>query len=94
MKRHRLTEAEIATALAAHPDWTLREGRFCRELRFGSFSEAFAFMTRVALLAEQLDHHPDWSNSYRTVRIELTTHDLGALSTLDVALVERIDALL
>ncbi|HUJ74480.1 MAG TPA: 4a-hydroxytetrahydrobiopterin dehydratase, partial [bacterium] len=53
---------------------------------------AFAFMTRVALHAEQLDHHPDWSNVYNRVRIGLSTHDLGGLSTLDVELARRISA--
>lgn len=93
MERRLLSAAERDEALAALPGWELREGRLCRSLRFADFSAAFAFMTRVALQAERLDHHPDWSNSYNRVEIALTTHDLGGLSTLDVALARHVDAL-
>ena len=65
-----------------------------REFRFKDFSEAFAFMARVALLAEKAGHHPDWSNTYNKVSISLSTHDAGGLSEKDVALANRIDALL
>lgn len=61
--------------------------------RFASFSEAFAFMTRVALAAEKAGHHPDWSNSYNTVSIRLSTHDAGGLSARDIALAQVIDTL-
>lgn len=60
---------------------------------FKDFVEAFGFMAQVALVAEKLGHHPDWSNSYRRVTVALTTHDKGALTELDVALAERMDAL-
>jgi 4a-hydroxytetrahydrobiopterin dehydratase len=62
--------------------------------KFKTFSEAFAFMTRVALAAERAGHHPDWSNSYNTVTIRLSTHDAGGLSDKDIALAEAIDKLL
>lgn len=75
------------------PAWTLKEGKLHRELRFADFSEAFGFMTRVALAAEQLNHHPEWSNVWNRVVIDLTTHDCGGLSTFDLALAQRIDAL-
>ena len=65
-----------------------------REFKFADFSAAWGFMTRVALLAEKLDHHPDWSNVWNTVRIELSTHDAGGLSENDVKLAKAIDALL
>lgn len=62
--------------------------------KFKDFSEAFAFMTRVALAAEKAGHHPDWSNSYNTVTIRLTTHDAGGLSARDIALARAIDTIL
>jgi 4a-hydroxytetrahydrobiopterin dehydratase len=63
-------------------------------LKFADFSEAFAFMTRVALLAEKADHHPEWSNVWNRVDILLTTHDAGGLSTRDIAMAQAIDALI
>ncbi|QPM91804.1 4a-hydroxytetrahydrobiopterin dehydratase [Pseudooceanicola algae] len=61
---------------------------------FGDFTEAFAFMTRAALWAEKWDHHPDWSNSYKTVNVRLTTHDMGGLTSLDAKLARKMDQLL
>jgi 4a-hydroxytetrahydrobiopterin dehydratase len=91
-----LTEKERNSALAELSSWSLsREGKAIeRRFTFADFSEAFAFMTRVALLAEQHDHHPEWSNVYNRVEIALTTHDAGGLSTRDVAMAEAIGALL
>jgi 4a-hydroxytetrahydrobiopterin dehydratase len=76
------------------PGWRLAEGRDAirRSFRFGDFAEAWGFMSRVALLAEKLDHHPEWSNVWNRVEIELTTHDAGGLSDRDVALARAIDA--
>jgi len=68
-------------------------GKLRRDLRFANFVEAFGFMSRVALLAEAMGHHPEWSNVWNRVVIELTTHDTGGLSNLDVQLAQRIDAL-
>ena len=73
--------------------WELSDDRLRRQWQFKDFSEAFAFMTRVAMLAETKQHHPNWSNVYNRVTIELTTHDLGGLSNLDVELARSIDAL-
>jgi len=91
-----LTESERAAAQSALAEWVLaREGKAIeREFAFADFSEAFAFMTRVALLAEQHDHHPEWFNVYNRVEITLTTHDAGGLSQRDIAMAEAIDALL
>ena len=91
-----LTEAERAHALAGLPEWRLREDKLAivRGFRFADFSQAFAFMTRVALIAEKADHHPEWSNVYNRVEITLTTHDAGGLSQRDVAMAGTIDALL
>lgn len=90
-----LTDAERADALDALPDWDYDEGRDAigRSFTFETFSEAFAFMTQVALMAEKADHHPEWSNVYNRVDIVLTTHDAGGLSPRDVDLANRIDAL-
>ena len=74
--------------------WQVGDERLKRQWQFNDFSEAFAFMTRVALLAESKQHHPNWSNVYNRVNIELTTHDLGGLSTLDEELAAAIDDLL
>ena len=73
--------------------WQVGDDRLKRQWHFKDFSEAFSFMTRVALLAEAKQHHPNWSNVYNRVTIELTTHDLGGLSNLDVELARSIDAL-
>jgi 4a-hydroxytetrahydrobiopterin dehydratase len=76
------------------PDgWTQEGDTLHRELEFADFSEAFGFMTRVALLAESRNHHPDWSNSWNTVTIDLTTHDAGGLTDNDVDLAEAINSL-
>lgn len=90
-----LTENERESALAELSGWSLaREGKAIeRRFTFADFSEAFAFMTRVALLANEHDHHPEWSNVYNRVEIVLTTHDAGGLSTRDVAMAKAIDAL-
>jgi 4a-hydroxytetrahydrobiopterin dehydratase len=91
-----LTEAEREQALAGLPEWSLRgdELAIVRRFKFGGFGEAFAFMTRVALLAEKRDHHPEWSNVYNRVDITLTTHAAGGLSRRDVEMAAAIDALL
>jgi 4a-hydroxytetrahydrobiopterin dehydratase len=90
-----LTDTERTATLAELTEWSLaREAKAIeRKFVFADFSEAFAFMTRVALLAEQHDHHPEWSNVYNRVEIALTTHDAGGLSARDVAMAKAIDAL-
>jgi 4a-hydroxytetrahydrobiopterin dehydratase len=77
------------------PLWSLAEGRdaITRRFRFADFSAAWAFMSRVALMAEKLDHHPEWSNVWNRVEILLTTHDAGGLSERDIALARAIDAI-
>ncbi len=93
MVRRKLTPEEITSALGALSDWTVRDNVLQRQFTFADFSEAFAFMTRVALAAERLNHHPDWSNAYNRVRIELTTHDAGGLTEFDFALAACIDTI-
>jgi len=91
-----LTAPERERLLAAHPAWTLaREGKAIeRSFAFADFSTAWGFMSRVALLAEQHDHHPEWFNVYNRVEITLTTHDAGGLSARDVRMVQAIEKLL
>lgn len=89
----KLSPKEREAALAALPGWTWNESRdgIARGFRFGDFSEAFGFMTRVALLAEKADHHPEWSNVWNKVEIFLTTHSAGGLTQQDVDLAKSID---
>jgi len=91
-----LTQAERDEALTSLPDWTLLADQLAieRKFAFRTFSEAFAFMTRVALIAEKLDHHPEWSNVYNRVSIVLTTHEAAGLSERDVKMARAIDRLL
>lgn len=95
MAVEKLTGSERESWLIALKHWTeARDGDAIeRRFEFTDFSEAFAFMTRVALLAEQQDHHPEWSNVYNRVDIVLTTHDAGGLSQRDVEMAEAIDKL-
>ncbi len=72
--------------------WQLIEGRLHRELEFADFAEAFAFMGRVAVEAERLGHHPDWSNSWNRVVIDLISHDAGKVTARDLELAQAIDA--
>jgi 4a-hydroxytetrahydrobiopterin dehydratase len=90
-----LSDTARTAALAELRNWTYDAGARAirRELKFGNFSEAFAFMTRVALAAEKAGHHPEWSNVYSKVSIALTTHDAGGLTDRDVALARAIDGL-
>lgn len=93
----RLTEAQrtelLEPLLAA--GWTLTEGRdaITKTYSFANFVEAFGFMTRAALHAEKLNHHPEWFNVYKTVEVTLSTHDAGGLTELDVKLASRMDRL-
>ena len=91
-----LSQEERDSWLRALPDWSLaRDGDAIeRKFEFDDFSEAFAFMTRVAMIAETRDHHPEWFNVYNRVEITLTTHDAGGLSLRDVKMARKIDALL
>ena len=88
-----LTADQIAALPQQCPKWSLVGGKLRRELRFADFVEAFGFMARVALIAEAMGHHPEWSNVWNRVTIELTTHDTGGLSDLDLQLAQRIDDL-
>ncbi|PSJ58704.1 4a-hydroxytetrahydrobiopterin dehydratase [Kumtagia ephedrae] len=93
MAREKLDEAAVRQALAGLEGWTLAAdgAAINRTFVFRNFSEAFAFMTRTALAAEKLDHHPDWSNVYKTVEVKLNTHDAGGLTALDFELARKMD---
>ena len=88
-----LTEDEIGELLSAHPAWTRDGDRLRRTYEFGSFVAAFGFMSSVALIAENLFHHPEWRNVYGTVEIAITDHDAGGISTNDRAFIEKVDTL-
>ena len=89
----KLTGAARAKALASLKGWKKLRGRdaLVKDYKFGDFNEAFGFMTRVAIKAEQTDHHPEWSNVYNNVSIILTTHDAGGVSEHDIVLAKFID---
>lgn len=91
----RLTYAEREALATTLPHWNIVPGRdaIARDFAFRDFSEAWGFMARVALLAEQQDHHPEWSNVWNRVSITLSTHDAGGLSQRDVRLAQAIDLL-
>lgn len=87
-----LEEAEIEAKLADLEGWALVDGKLHRTFRFANFVEAFGFMASTALVAEKMDHHPEWSNVYATVVVDLTTHDAGGITTLDFELAEAMNA--
>jgi 4a-hydroxytetrahydrobiopterin dehydratase len=89
----KLSDPEIATALADLPGWTRDGDKLLRELRFPDFVTAFAFMAGAALVAERMNHHPEWFNVYGTVRIHLATHDAGGITSKDLELARAINAL-
>jgi len=93
MTTKQLSDSEIRERLGLVPAWKLDGNKLRREFAFSDFVAAFGFMTRVALLAEKADHHPEWFNVYNKVRIELTTHDAGGLSERDFELATQIDKL-
>jgi 4a-hydroxytetrahydrobiopterin dehydratase len=91
----KLTGAARKAALAKLSGWTEAQGRdaITKKFVFKDFNEAFGFMTRAALIAEKLDHHPEWFNVYKNVEVTLSTHDAGGLTELDVTLAEAMDKL-
>lgn len=89
-----LSTAELTSWLAGHPLWTLDQKHIRRSLTFDSFASAFAFMTRLAFVAESLNHHPEWSNVYNRLEIGLTTHDVGGVTSLDCAFAEAVEDVL
>lgn len=93
MAREKLSDETVKEAMTALDSWTLATDGLSigRTFTFRNFSEAFAFMTRSALAAEKMDHHPDWSNVYKTVEVRLNTHDAGGLTALDFELAKKMN---
>jgi 4a-hydroxytetrahydrobiopterin dehydratase len=88
-----LAERQIADLLADHPDWRRDGVVLRRSYQFSDFRAAFGFMTHVALIAERLFHHPEWSNVYNRVDLAVTSHDVGGLTSRDQRFVELVDAI-
>jgi 4a-hydroxytetrahydrobiopterin dehydratase len=89
-----LADRDLAAALAELRGWTVVNGKLHREFQFKNFVEAFGFMTTVALIAERLNHHPEWSNVYHRVVIDLVTHDAGGITSVDVEFARAVNRLL
>ena len=91
--RRVLVHEEIQDALSELDGWEVKDGKLCRTFTFDDFSQAFGFMTRAALAAEAMNHHPDWTNVWNRVEVSLSTHDLGGISTWDLELAAALDRL-
>jgi 4a-hydroxytetrahydrobiopterin dehydratase len=92
MTRQKLDDQALATALQELPGWKVQEGKLHKEFKFASFAAAMGWMMEMAVVIDKLDHHPEWSNVYNKVRVNLVTHDLGnAISDLDVDLARRME---
>lgn len=93
MAAKKLTDAQIQENLAQVDGWTIENGKLHKEFQFDTFITAFGFMTQLALVAESLNHHPEWFNVYNRVIIDLTTHDAGGISELDFQWAKQADAI-
>ena len=89
-ERQKLSEAEVRARLSEIPGWELVEGTLQKTFRFASFVQAFGFMTSVALVAEAMNHHPEWCNVWNKVVVDLSTHSVGGISNLDFELATKI----
>ena len=89
----RLTGLEVEAALKGLPDWTVLNGKLHREYRFPDFVQAFGFMATAAIAIEAMGHHPEWSNVWNRVTVDLTTHDAGGITAKDVALATKLETL-
>ena len=93
MNREKLSVSEITAALAGLPGWSYADGKLRREFKFDDFVHAWGFMSSCALVAEAMNHHPDWSNVWNRVTVELMTHDAGGVSQNDIELARRMNQL-
>jgi 4a-hydroxytetrahydrobiopterin dehydratase len=93
VSRQRLSDAEINAALPQIPGWSYREGKLHRQFTFKDFLQAWGFMSSCALVAEAMNHHPDWKNVWNRVDVELMTHDAGGVTKNDVELARRMNEL-
>jgi 4a-hydroxytetrahydrobiopterin dehydratase len=92
-ERKKLSEQELTAALQSLSGWSVLNGKLHKEFKFKDFVQAFGFMSSVALIAEGMNHHPDWSNVYNRVVIDLVTHDLGGISTFDLEFARSVERL-
>ena len=90
---NKLGASDIQSALEQLPLWAIESGKLHKEFKFGTFVEAFGWMSSVALVAESMGHHPEWFNVYNKVVVDLTTHDVGGISNLDFELASKMDEL-
>lgn len=88
-----LSDADLEKQLAALPGWRVSDGKLTRDFKFANFVDAFGFMTRAALQAEKMDHHPEWSNVYNKVSVQLTTHETGGITERDTTLAAAMSKL-
>jgi len=93
VSRRKVSEEEIQEALKDLPGWEVKDGKLHKEYKFNDFAEAMGWMVQVGIYADKLNHHPDWCNGYSRVTVDLMTHDLGALSTWDLELAAKMEAL-
>ena len=91
MKPYLLQDEELKELIAKIPEWEIKETQIEREFNFTNFIDAFSFMTKVALVCEKFNHHPNWENVYSKVTVKLSTHDLGGISSLDQTLALEIN---
>jgi 4a-hydroxytetrahydrobiopterin dehydratase len=89
----KLIDSELRTAMDALPGWTVAAGKLHREYKFSDFIHAFGFMATSALAIQQMDHHPEWSNVYNRVTVDLTTHDSGGITANDTALAAVLESI-
>ncbi len=89
----KLTQSELEAEIGNLPGWSLDDEKLYKQFEFKNFIGAFAFMTKVAITAEKMNHHPEWFNVYNKVQIHLTTHEAGGISENDVNLARKIDTL-
>jgi 4a-hydroxytetrahydrobiopterin dehydratase len=93
MTLHRLSDDEVSAELDTVPGWAIEDGKLHREFQFPDFVTAFGFMTKAALIAERMNHHPEWFNVYGRVRVDLTSHDCAGLSARDFKLAREMTKL-
>jgi 4a-hydroxytetrahydrobiopterin dehydratase len=89
----KLPEAEISKEVAKLDGWKVANGKVSKAFEFDDFVQAFGFMTKVAMEAEKMNHHPEWFNVYNRIKIDLVTHDVGGISNYDIKLAKTIDRL-
>ena len=94
MEPYLLQDGELNELVVKIPGWEIKSKKIEREFNFANFVEAFSFMTKVALICEKYNHHPNWENVYSKVKIKFNTHDLGGISNLDQTLASEINKIL